>query len=326
MRIFPLAVPLVAFASIAIAAPRPVVLVPSGKWTVDYGDQRCTLYRAFGTGKNAATLSFEQVAPRRAVSILMFGSAVPKLSGRANEIAFSGLVGVSVNNGHAVTTSKEKENGVYFWNAVWRGKFGLITRDAALALANSLPPGEHTPMGLIDRPDFKQTHWTRDSVDRRARELGEFSERADLVEEIILNPDKSRPLVLRTGSLKAPLAALEKCSEQGLKHWGIDPAVEETVAVFAHPTDDPTNRLTFKDYPQDAITRGKETTISLWLNIDASGAMSSCRPVSSFASPEINDKMCALIQKRFKFVPAKTATGQPVPSYYIQTMVFRLEG
>lgn len=305
------------------AAPPP--LEPAGPWGIDYGANRCTLYRLFGSGRKIARLSFEQTAPLRSMSVYIGGSALPHGTSRDNSLNFAPLGGVTLHGGQSVITNK-KENAVYFPHLLQRGEFGLISDEAAIALARSLPNvrgvGWWIP-GYKPHPlKWDEQDWQRQSQAVIEAEGRAFSERAAKVDSIQVNTIGSKPVTLHTGSLKAPLNALEKCARDSLKDWGVDPLVEDRVAIGPHPASDETQVVRPEDYPKKALDAGMESSLDLWLNIDARGQLSSCRVISTFASPDINDRMCKLIKDRQTFVAAKATDGSSVASFYIQSFRF----
>ena len=327
MRVIQIALPLAALAMLLAAAPPP--LEPSSKWAIDYGAQRCTLFRKFGEGRSSVTLRFEQTAPLGSISVLMSGGALKAGNGRRNNrIEFQPLGGAFIHDGLSVVTTEGKQDAVYWGGGLSRGKWGLISDEEAVRLAHALQPGQnagrhipgHDPLPV----KWEDRDWSVEDAGTRELQYKEFDERASRITIIALYPEKRGSVTLRTGSLSAPLKALEKCALASLKDWGVDVAVEETIVERARPVNDTSKLLTSADYPPQALSAGKESKLDVWLNLDANGRVASCRVISSFASPEINDQICKLVQRRQTFVPAKTANGVGVPSYYVQSFSFRL--
>lgn len=327
MRVSRIALPLAAIAMLLAAAPSP--LEPSSKWAIDYGAQRCTLFRRFGEGKSNVTLRFEQTAPLGSISILMSGGALRPGNGRRdNRIEFQPLGGAIIHDGQSVVTTQGKQEAVYWGNSLSRGKWGLISDEEALRMARALPPGQFPARhirGHDPRP-VKWEDWDWSVEDAATRELQSraFDGRAARVATVALYPGKRGSVVLRTGSLDGPFRALEKCAVDSLKDWGVDPALEEMIVERPRPVSDTSKLLTSADYPEQAISAGKESRLDVWLNLGSDGRVTNCRVISTFATPEINDRMCELLQQRQTFVPAKTATGVSVASYYVQSISFRL--
>lgn len=67
-----------------------------------------------------------------------------------------------------------------------------------------------------------------------------------------------------------------------------------------------------------------QDNLEVWLDIDAKGAIASCRVVSDFASPEINSAICAMVQRKQRFVAARTKDGTTVPDFYTENFVFKM--
>lgn len=327
MRVSKIVFSLAALPLLLASAPRP--LEPNGKWLIDYGAQRCTLWRKFGDGNSSVRLHFEQTAPRGSIAVLISGRALRSGNGRRdNKLEFQPLGGVFLDNGLSVVTSQEKVEAVYWTYGFSRGKWGLISDDAARRLAEALPPGKATGRLIAGyKPrEIKWEDWDWRIDDRAIRDLddGAFDQRAAKVETVALNPGKRGAVILRTGSLSGPLKSLERCSIASLKDWGVDPAVDATIVERAHPVSDPSGVFTAADYPSQAIMAGKESRLHVWLNLDSTGRVTGCRVISTFATPEINNKMCKLVQLRQKFVPARTADGTAVASYYVESFNFQL--
>ena len=328
MRVSKIALSIAALPLLLAAAPQPIEA--NGKWLIDYGAQRCTLWRKFGDGKSSVRLHFEQTEPRGSISVLISGGQLRPGNGRRdNKLEFQALGGVFFNEGLSVVISQGKQEAVYWSGGLSRGKWGLISDDVALRLADSLPRGKDAGRQI---PGYKprlikweDRDWQMD--DRATRELDDrsFDERAARVETVALNPGKRGAVILRTGALSGPLKALEKCAIASLKDWGVDPTIDATIVDRPHPVSDPSGIFTSADYPSQAISAGKESRLHVWLNLDPTGRVTTCRVISTFATPEINDKMCRLVQQRQKFVPARTADGIAVASYYVESFNFQLE-
>ena len=325
MRFTKIAALLAAFPLLFAGSPPPIE--PSSKWLIDYGAQRCTLLRKFGDARSSVLIRFEQTEPHGSISILISGHRLPPGNGRRdNRLEFQALGGVFLPAGLSVVTSAGEEEGVYWAGGFSRGKWGLISDAAALQMAKALPPGDIRRMAVpgYKSPPTSWKDWNWRTGDRAMREIEEraFDDRAARVETVALNPGKWRAVILRTGSLSAPLRALEKCASDSLKDWGVDPAVDATIVDRPHPATDPSGIFTSDDYPSQAISAGKESRFHVWLNLDSAGRVTTCRVISTFATPEINDKMCRLVQERQQFVPARTADGTAVASYYVESFAF----
>lgn len=71
----------------AQAAREAKVLEPSSAWTLDYGDERCSLIRTFGTGDDSLKLQIDTYGSPTDFRILLAGRPVPPASGPTRELA-----------------------------------------------------------------------------------------------------------------------------------------------------------------------------------------------------------------------------------------------
>lgn len=316
-------------AALASAAAMPAtVLEPTTPWDVDYADNNCRLIRIFGSGKNAVKLAFEQLAPRAPLTVILIGKLDAERED--NILGFESLPGVQLDGGKDLDAVNSSDRIVFWPRLLGRGRWGLIPKaevdrmrkanPVAAERSSSVPPSMSPP-----HRNWKDHDWRVQSADEWQAEDAAFSARADEVTALVLNPGRSRSISLHTGPLGKAFQALEQCATQSLKDWGINPAVEDTVAISAHPIEDPHKLFGPSDYPQDALRAFKQDNLEVWLNIDAQGSITSCRVISDFASPEINDKICGMVQRKERFVPARTKDGRPVPDFFTENFVFKVQ-
>jgi hypothetical protein len=315
-------------AVLASAAQQPTVLEPTSQWDLDYADNNCRLIRMFGVGKDAIRLVFEQVAPRGPMTVILIGKVPAETDD--NVLGFQSLPGVTISKGQVLDTVDSSGNVVFWPRRLGRGRWGLIPEALADRMQktdlHAAEESPSTPAGLSEpRESWKNRDWKVESWDQWRGEDAEFSIRADQVTGVVLNPGRSRSISLHTGGLAKPFQALEQCASESLKDWGIDPAVESTIATGAHPVEEGRKLFGPNDYPQSALRAFKEDNLEVWLNIDAQGSITKCRVISDFASPEINNAICGMVQRKERFVPARTKDGTAVPDFYTQSFRFQIE-
>lgn len=68
-----------------------------------------------------------------------------------------------------------------------------------------------------------------------------------------------------------------------------------------------------RDYPRDASRAGATGSVTATLDITPDGRVAGCTVVRSSGSPPLDRATCTLIQKRFRFEPARDTTGNAVP-------------
>jgi|SRR6185503_19675486 len=316
-----------AFASAAATAS--TVLDPTSPWDLDYANSNCRLIRMFGSGRKAIRLVFEQVAPRSLMTVMVVGNFDAR-SDNENVLSFESLPGVRLSGGQALDAADSTDKIIFWPRHLGRGRWGLISdadfvrmrnADAVAAERSPSAPASTDP----SRVSWKDRNWRAQSLEEWRTEDAAFSERADRVTAVVINPGWSGSISLHTGGLAKPLEALEKCTEDSLKDWGIDPAVEATIVTGAHPVDDPYRLFGPSDYPAAALRSSKQDNLEVWLNINAEGGITSCRVISDFASKEINDAICGMVRGKERFVPARTKDGTAVPDFYTQSFVFKIQ-
>jgi hypothetical protein len=310
----------------ATGKPAPM-LEPTTPWYIDYADSNCRLIRKFGEGDASIKLVFEQVAPREPVSVLLEGNV--RADGRDNVLAFESLPDVQIGQGQAHDTVKSSERVVYWPRMLGRGRWGLITEADAARMRKADPvAAERSSSAPSDlsapRLGWQDHDWRAQPDDEWRAEDAAFSARADQVTAVVLNPKRYGSVSLRTGGLAKPFQALEQCASDSLKDWGIDRTIEATIAIGAHPVEDPHKLFGPNDYPQEALKAFVEDNLEVWLNIDAQGGITNCRVISDFASPQINDAICEMVRRKERFVPARTKDGTSVPDFYTENFVFKL--
>lgn len=67
------------------------------------------------------------------------------------------------------------------------------------------------------------------------------------------------------------------------------------------------------DYPPAARRAGIEGSVSVRFIVNTDGTVSGCRVTRSTAGPELDATTCRLIERRFRYEPARDETGKPVP-------------
>jgi hypothetical protein len=289
------------FAPMLIAAS-PVRLQPSSPWVVDYAENSCRLVRAFGAGKELTKLAFESTSPG-SNDMLVTGNPLETTLDKVQMRflpnggkAFDGTVDRTLDGHTAILSSNVS---LYPDDVILRFK----ERSSDDGKPRVRPPAV--------------------SLAEQATDKAEHEAFAASINELAIQTRPQRTVMLETGSLGGAVKAFDQCDADSLRDWGVDPKVEERIVrpVWAV---NPTDWLSYQDYPRDMVWRGKESEVAVRLLVDASGKVTKCTSVSHFNEPEFNEVTCDLITKRAKFEPAELADGTKVPSYYAQRVVFRM--
>lgn len=84
-------------------------------------------------------------------------------------------------------------------------------------------------------------------------------------------------------------------------------------------------RLKDSDYPPDAGRAGVNGTVAVRYLVDATGHVTECDVTRTSGSRALDDTTCALIQKRFRFSPARDGRGKPVPAWIVENHSWVIE-
>src|SRR5690606_33522406 len=96
-------------------------------------------------------------------------------------------------------------------------------------------------------------------------------EQETAVDRISLTRTAGKALVLKTGSLGEPFAALRKCTDDLVASWGLDPVRQSRLSRRATPLDSPGEWLRSADYPPAALRGRKQAVVNFILMVDAQG-------------------------------------------------------
>lgn len=294
----------VGLAPLLIAAAEPVRLQPSSPWIVDYGENSCRLIRTLGQGKALTKFVLESAAPGQ-MDMLVMGK--PLATYQEQVPARFLPVGVATFDGRVAETVTNHDPAILWSNIrmIPDPVFDQVQKETQERVRN--PAERPPPLNLAEQ----QT---------RKLQREQFAAGAT---ELEIQARRGRPVILETGSLGAAIKAWDKCGEDSLRDWGVDPTLEEKIVrpVWAL---NPRGWLFGNDYPADLLNRGKESEVAVRLLIDANGRVTKCTGLSHFAEKEFNQITCDLIMKRARFAPAELADGTRVPSYSTRRINFRI--
>jgi TonB family protein len=149
-------------------------------------------------------------------------------------------------------------------------------------------------------------------------------ERIAAVKELVIGRPLGKPVKFTLGSMRAPVAALDKCIDALTKSWGIDVARHATLSRRAQPTGNPATWLVSSDYPVGARFMGEQGIVNFRLSVDETGKPSACHIQQSSRPPEFDKAVCSAMMRRAHFIPALDEDGKPLASYFRGTAVFKM--
>jgi protein TonB len=78
------------------------------------------------------------------------------------------------------------------------------------------------------------------------------------------------------------------------------------------------------DYPSAALREEEQGTVGVSYTIGADGRVSNCTVVRSSGSRSLDSTTCRILQQRFRYSPARDASGNPVATTKSQSVTWRL--
>lgn len=275
----------------------PVRLKPSSPWNLHYADDSCLLGRSFGTGDQRIDLVLEQFQPGDHFVVRLYGKNL-----RPRRIApLDGKLRFGPNEGESKFTAV----------------LGTAGEDGVLFI-----DGSHRIAPLTPAEEQARDHARRRKVPFEPLPIGEAREAAATWLEIskVLRDD----VVLETGPMGKPIAGLRQCSWDTVKRWGLDVDQQKQLSRKPHPKRDPTKWLVPSDYPDKMLKRGYQANVHYRLMVDEVGKPTSCHIQKSTRPKDFDDAVCAAVMKHAEFHPALDAAGKSVPSFWQQTVQFRM--
>ena len=280
------------------AKSEPLRLKSSSVWHVDYAEERCRLARTFGVAKEEVVLLLDQFGPGEYFRLTLGGLPVRTLKPNGE---------AAVQFGPA-----EESQSLYFLNGnLGKGKPALIfssgMRIAGPSAAEKLASANaKSELGFEYAP-----------IDPK---------RAAAVRYLEIGKPFRRSVILETGSMKGPLAALDKCNEELMTHWGIDVGKHKTLIRPPIPRSSPGNWIVSSDYPSKMLQEGQPSLVEFRLNIGENGLPTACHIQMTTRPKEFDEAVCKALMRRAKFEPALDADAKPLASYWRSKVYFRLPG
>ncbi|WP_226699754.1 TonB family protein [Qipengyuania gaetbuli] len=275
-------------AATPVSAAEPVVLKPASNWNLDYSKEACRLGRKFGEGENQVLLVMAKYAPGPNIEIIASGKLLYDRRVRSLHYSFG--------EGNEVEVERplfgDLENGERVWQ--WSGS--ILPPDTQKAL-------EHAEADT--------------SAYRTAEENA-----AAAADSFTMKLGSSKKVKLETGRLAAGKKAMDDCLASLVKSWGYDPEIIATIAQGPEPVGRITQWFNTNDYPSEALRKDLSGAVRFRLDIDETGQITDCTIQSSYSDPAFPETVCKEFTRKGRFTPARNAAGEPVASYWANTVLF----
>lgn len=141
---------------------------------------------------------------------------------------------------------------------------------------------------------------------------------------------------VRSGSLslsgtREVAARLLVCAEQSLRRFLPPPFVVAAPATASEqlppgttPPIQRTGTITSDDYPAAAIRAAEQGRTGIMLSVTATGMVSACAIVETSGSAILDAASCTLAYRRFRYAPARDASGNPIAGQVTRQIEWRL--
>lgn len=269
----------------ADAAEESLVLAPSSRWNLDYGEESCRLGRTFGEGENKVLLIFAKYAP--GISMEVMASGVPLSAKRARSFTYS------FDPAEKIEEERPFFGDLESGGTIWQFSGKLI------------PPA------------------TFDNLQEAEASKAEFrvaeSQAADATKSITFKVGGKAPVILETGGLGGVLSAMDACLDDLVSSWGYDLEIQKSIVKEPEAQGDMSKWL---DYPTLPLRRGLSGSVRYRLAIDEEGRLTDCIIQSNHSDPIFGEEVCNRFMRRARYEPARNAQGEGVRSYVASTVVF----
>ncbi len=279
----------------AHAAQPPLRLKKSSAWNVDYAEDRCRLMRQFGEGEEKVYAIFDRYGPGERFRMTITGRPVR----------------TSVQNGEATVQfgPDEREQQLAFYKGNLGDNPALVFQSQARVASASLE-------------EQKQIENRRDDDWIDIAPVGR--EREAAIRELVIGKPLRRTVILETGPMRKPLETLDQCVDNLMASWGVDVEKHKQLSRPVQPLTPPGKWVVASDYPLKMLSVGQPAIVEFRMSVGADGTPVSCHIQSTTRPKEFDKAVCGSLMRRARFSPALDAQGQPLASYYQNTVRFAL--
>lgn len=282
---------LVATSANALAA-EPKVIEPRGPWTVDFADESCAMLRTFGSGSDLYRLEMRQYQPDGTTEVMVSGP----FRGRASNFQYAFLPDAALRDmgPPELGTAGNGDKVIRFTTASIRTVAATADYFKQANNADGKKGAERVPI------------WP--PADRKARALA--------VQGLTIRGAFEPDVTLQTGDMTAVMGVMEKCLDQLVAGWKLDPAVQR--ALSRRPTLEE-HDLGRKGWSalEDVMRRNKSNRTRVLFMIDAAGRIESCRLLDTAQESSEATKLCDVLRAEMRFQPAISGDGTPTASYFL---------
>jgi len=266
------------------------VFQPSSVWAADYGEDYCRLVRSFSNGDDEINLVLQRVQPGADTQLLLIGNSIRTFRG-ANNLKW-----------HFLPNDAERTS-VYSRSETGDGQQYL--RLEGVSFVPPAPPAPGTPFG------------TPPPYDRNAeRTTGRG------LTGLLFEGGLTKAVRIETGRLDGPIGALQECTDDLIKTWGLDADKHKTLSSAVVPQFSPDGWLPSGTIPFGEFGKFAGGGNMVRLMLDTNGKPTACHIHSPTLSESLNGRICEILMEKATFTPAKDADGQAMASFWMGSPMF----
>ena len=259
-------------------------LQPIAPWNIEFGEDRCILSRMFEGESGRHLLYLEQTAPGEVFTLGMSGREMRRFP-RGTFTYFGMRSDVPME-----TLGLRRDGNIPDVGPA------IILRDVSMVGQEMESGTGSLSMAGIDLS-------AAGKVDRVVIKLG------------------STGVSFETGSLAAPVQALNTCTMDLLKTWGLDPEQHQSYMPPVWTDSEASMKAVRDRYPRSALYQNGYGAFQARLVIEADGSISDCQ-VSNTEQPDVDPKPACEELSEAKFEAALDHNGRPMRSFFSGLLLF----
>ena len=278
------------------AAKEPIILAPSSPWHIHQSDDHCRLSRSFGEGDAKVNFTGMKFSEDDALRMSFSGKSLKNRSDGSVKLQFHPHENYRMADYYAATSSD-----------------------------NSPAVVLHFPVRLYD--DMEMTKDRTDAMkagDHNFLSPPMTAEQGAAITHLEFSGRGLPHLHMQFGRMDKVMEKLRECTDEMMTGWGLDMARHKTLQARAQPIGSPGDWVLSRDYPMLLAISGVRGLVNFRLMVDEQGQTSSCHIQQSTRPAEFDALVCKMMMQRAKFQPARDAEGQPMASYYRNTVHFSI--
>ncbi len=261
---------------------------------MNYDEDSCQLSANFGPPENRVGIRFTRYRPGDDFELRVSGEHLPGFGAAASANLLFGPVGSSWRGNATMADIGKVRIAMISSTSLRDSPFDGRSMLRTVARSRKLP----VMIGAVEL-----------SPVTAAREAA--------VSDLTVSLGRSQPFRLELGPMGQPMTAMRACTDDLLRHWGFDPALDGKLRTGPVPVGNPGTWATTKDYPQGALRAGHSGNVRFRVDVADNGQVVGCRILFRTRPDEFADLTCRLISQRARFSPALDAEGKSVKWFYI---------